>query len=367
MAPHSLLRIGAALLVVAPAAGACQRPAAATTSYDVGARPRAIAVADLDGDGRLDVAVANSGDGTVSILLGAGGGVLRPAAGSPMPAGREPSDVRAADLDRDGDADLALANHETSGVTVLLNDGRGRFAAAAGSPFDTGARPHVHGLAAADVDGDGWVDLAVESADTREVRILRGGARGFGAVLAVDVGTMPYYRVGAADVVADSLPDLLVPGHGDSTVRILHRRGATLVAAPSPIRLGGTPWMVLADDVNGDRRRDIVVVQTDAVGIWLAGEGGYSAASGSPFRLTGATEVATGDLDGDGIADVAVGLWEGAEVTVLAGPRLAARRVRTCERSIGLAIADLDGDGRNELLAACATENRLIVVPGAAR
>ena len=338
-------------------------PAAQTVaSYDVGARPGAVATGDLNGDGTLDVAVANSSDGTVSILFGVGGGRLRPAAGSPFPAGQEPSDVNAVDLDRDGDVDLIFANHETSRVTILLNDKRAHFTVAPGSPFETGARPHVHSLATADFDGDGWPDVAVDSADTKEVRILRGGPCGFGAVIAVSVGTMPYNRLGAANVAGDEHKDVLVPGHGDSTVRVVQRAGPGLVLAAWSVRLTHKPWMVVGDDVNGDRRTDIIVVHTDAVSVWLAGRDGFSPARGSPFPVRGATVVATGDLDGDGVVDVAVGPWDGEEVTVLTGRELTARKIRTCERPIGLAIADLDGDRRGELLAACANHNRMVVV-----
>lgn len=334
---------------------------AGTASYAVGAQPRAVAVADLDGDGNPDVAVANSADGTVTVLLGNRQGRLRPA-GVPVPAGQEPSDLDAADLDRDGDVDLVLANHETSGVTLLLNDGRARFAPAAASPLETGARPHVHGLATADFDGDGWMDVAVESADTREVRVLWGGAAGFGAAVAVDVGTMPYFRLGTADVTGDGRADVLVPGHGDSTVRVVQAGPGRQLRAQRAIRLDDQPWMVLGADVNGDRRADLVVVHANAAGIWLAAAQGFSAAPGSPFPLRGATEAAAGDLDGDGVADVAVGPWEGDEVMVLTGPALRRRAVRACPRPIGLAIADLDGDHRGELLVACPTENRLLVI-----
>jgi hypothetical protein len=270
--------------------------------------------------------------------------------------------VDAADFDRDGDSDLAFANHETSTVTVLLNDGRARFTAARGSPFDTGARPHVHGLATGDFDGDGWLDLAVDSADTDEVRVLRGGPRGLGEVVAFSLGTMPYYRLGAADVAGDERPDVLVPGHSDSTVRGIQREGGVLVPAPLTIRLSDKPWMVVGDDVSGDRRNDIIVVETNSVSVWLAGRDGFSPAQGSPFKVTGATEVATGDLDGDGVADVAIGPWDGNEVTLLVGRGLTALKVHTCEQPIGLAIADLNGDRRGELLAACANDNRLVVV-----
>ncbi len=295
-------------------------------SYEVGARPRAIATADLNGDASLDVAVANSADGTVSVLVGVGSGRLRTAVGAPFPAGAEPSDVEAADFDRDGDMDLAFANHETSRVTILLNDGNARFTAAPGSPFETGARPHVHSLATGDFDGDGWLDVAVESSDSNEVRILRGGPGGFGEVVAVFLGTMPYFHLGAANVVGDEYPDVLVPGHGDCTVRAVQRAGSHLALAAWKIRLSDKPWMVVGDDVNGDHRTDIVVVHSDTVSIWLAGHDGFLQARGSPFPVRGATEVATGKLDGDGVTDVAVGPWDGDEVTVLSGRELTARR-----------------------------------------
>ncbi|HYH80824.1 MAG TPA: VCBS repeat-containing protein [Longimicrobium sp.] len=342
------------------AAGTGAQPAG-TASYPVGARPRALAVADLDGDGDLDVAVANSGDGTVSILLGAGGGRLS-AGGAPIQAGREPSDLNAADLDRDGDADLVVANHETSGVTVLLNDGLGRFAPAPRSPYETGARPHLHGLATADFDGDGWVDVAVESADTREIRVLRGRRGGFGAAVGVPVGTMPYYRLGVADVTGDGRADVLVPGHGDSTVRVVHAVAGRLAPWNRVIRLADKPWMVVGARLDGDARADVAVAHSHAVSVWLGGADRFSAAPGSPHAIAGATELATGDLDGDRVTDVAVGPWEGAEVVVISGGGGARRTIRACPRPIGLAVADLDRDGLPELLAACTTENRVVVI-----
>ena len=331
----------------------------AVAFYDVGVRPRAIAVADVNGDEHTDVAVANSGDATVTVLFGDAAGQLRGSAS--FAAGREPSDVDAVDLDRDGDIDLIVANHETPGVTVLLNDGRGRFSPAPGSPFDTGARPHVHGLATGDLDGDRWPDVAVESAETKEVRVLRGGERGLAAAVSVPLGTMPYSRLGIGRVTGDGPLNVLVPGHSDSTVRAIESEGGALREAAWMIRLAAQPWMVVAGDVNGDRRDDIVVVETDAMSVWFASGRGFARAPGSPFSIRGATEAAMGDLDGDGAADVAVGPWDGDEVTVLVKRVAVARRTRMCERPIGLAIADLNGDGRGELLATCTNTNKLAV------
>lgn len=315
-------------------------------------------MADLNGDKHADVAVANSGDGTVSVLAGDGSGRLGHSAS--FSAGQEPADIDAMDMDRDGDVDLIVANHETPNVTLLLNDGRGRFAAAPGSPFNTGARPHIHGLATGDFDGDGWPDVAVESADTKEVRILKGGARGLAPAVGFGIGTMPYFRIGVGRVTGDDRPDILVPGQGDNSVHAVARERGVLRTSEWTLRLKSKPWMVVAGDVNGDRRDDVVVVETNAVSIWLAGARGFTPSPRSPVAVRGATEVAIGDLDGDGRADIAVGPWDGEEVTLLVG-QSAPRTVRLCERPIGLAIADLNVDGRGELLATCATTNRLAV------
>lgn len=331
------------------------------STYDVGDRPRSVAAADLNDDGRLDVVVANAGDNTLTLLVGVESGRLQPLVPA-IPCGHEPSDVDAIDLDHDGDVDLVVANHETSMISVLLNDGNAKFRPAPGSPFDSGARPHVHGLATGDFNGDGWSDVAVESADTREIRVLQGGPRGLSEPISVTVGTMPYFRIGAADVTGDGIPDVLVPGQSDNTVRIVHTVNGGLVMSSQKVRLSGKPWMVVGDDVTGDGRNDIIVVQSDAVSVWLATPEGFSPSPGSSFGVASATEAATGDLNGDGIADIAIGPWDGNEVTIIEGGTLTVRKVRACGRPIGLAIADLDGDERGELLVACATENKLVVL-----
>lgn len=248
------VRLALAALCIFGSSAACASPEAPSLDrYDVGARPRSIAAADLDRDGRIDLVVANAGDGTLTILRGIGGGRLQPL-GPAIRAGEDPSDLDAVDLDRDGDADLVMANHETSMITVLINDGTAKFRPAPGSPIDTGVRPHVHGVATGDFDSDGWIDVAVESADTKEVRLLRGGPNGFGRPTSIVIGTMPYSRVGAADVSGDGVPDVLVPGHGDSTVRFIRRTDRGLALSSDKIDLSSQPWMVLGDDVTRARR-----------------------------------------------------------------------------------------------------------------
>jgi uncharacterized protein (TIGR03437 family) len=130
----------------------------------VGLSPNSVAVADLNGDGELDLAVANLGSNNVTILLGNDGGGFTPAAVSNYATGDLPNSPVVADLNGDGYPDFAVDNLSDGTVTVLLGNGSGGFSASAGSPF--AAVVDTAGAAVADFNGDGKPDLAVTSDST---------------------------------------------------------------------------------------------------------------------------------------------------------------------------------------------------------
>jgi hypothetical protein len=330
--------------------------------YPVGKGPRVVATGDLDRDGDIDVAVVNAGSADVSILLNDGHGTLAPAPGSPVPAGPEPADIALADLDADGVLDLIIANHETSFITILRGDGHARYEPLSGSPFETGAHPHIHSVAAADFDGDNQIDLAVESADDDTVRVLFGKGGAFDPPKSFATGRLPYYRLGTADISGEGNPDLLVPNQRDRSISIL---GGTTLGALTPLfdptPVPRQPWMVRSADLDSDSRPDLAVIIDGGIALLRNTGTGFEPFPASPIAIAEATDVAMGDIDGDGAADVAIGPWTGRDICILSGKHFIQTTLRVGRRPIGLAIADLTGDGKAELIAASALDDSIAV------
>ena len=122
----------------------------------------------MNGDQRLDIVISH-GSNDVSVLLNNGKGVFAPAPGSPYNLGTEGWELAVGDVNRDGKKDLVVATVES--VTVLLSDGRG-FVPAPGSPFHAG--PGSYHLAVGDVNGDGKLDVAAASFGGNAVTVLLG-------------------------------------------------------------------------------------------------------------------------------------------------------------------------------------------------
>lgn len=135
-----------------------------------GSVPSNVAVADFNGDGDLDIATANYSSDTVSILLGDGDGTtFTQANNSPLGVGNSPFAIAPADFNGDGFLDLAVANfYIDDTVSILLGGGDSTFTEEASSPLGVGNEPIS--LAVADLNGDGRPDLAVANSEDDNVR-----------------------------------------------------------------------------------------------------------------------------------------------------------------------------------------------------
>ena len=182
----------------------------------------AVAAANLDGDTDQDLAVANLGGGNVTILRNNGSGNFNEPATSPEPAGSFAGSIAAADFDGDTDQDLAVGI--SVDLTILRNNGAGNFAEPGFSPLPTGNSPIA--VAAADFDLDGDPDLAVANNGTDDVTILRNNGSGrFGepATSPEAVGDNPR-SVAVADLDGDADQDLAVANAAVDSATILRNR-----------------------------------------------------------------------------------------------------------------------------------------------
>lgn len=132
--------------------------------------PQAIIAGDFNGDGKLDLAITDGVSNTVTILLGNGDGTFTPAAGSPIAVGNAPNAIVAADFLNNGKLDLAVTNFNDNTITILLGNGDGTFTASSNSPIAVGNGPYS--IAVADFNGDGKLDLAVANVNDNTVSIL---------------------------------------------------------------------------------------------------------------------------------------------------------------------------------------------------
>jgi hypothetical protein len=341
-------------------------------AHPVSDGPVVMATLDLDGDGHLDLAVAEIGDGAghVALLQGAGDGTFA-AAGSyaTIPT---PLSIAAADLDTDGRTDLALATADQNTVSVLLNQSDGTLTT---HVYEAGDNPGA--LVLADLDGDGRLDLAVANLGG-PVSVLMGLEGGhFTPPVSYPASASPA-SIAAADLDGDSDIDLAVMNK-DGALSLLwnHGDGTFEDAISQSVGIDFVGWgitdrvPIVASDLNGDGKPDLAIGASNdpRVTILLATGGGMFA---DPVRYDADVYSAwfvAADLDGDGKTDLAVtGLFEN-KVSVLrnAGDgSFEAPVVRDAGYgAAGVVAADANEDGMLDLFVANPYDHTVSVFLGA--
>ena len=345
----------------------------------VGTHPAMVSATDLNKDGNVDILAANSDSGNVSVYLGDGKGGFSQAAGSPFPAGQNPSDITVANFNGDDNLDIAVANHGIKTVTVLLGNGKGQFSLAPGSPFNVESNPHPHGIASADFNGDKKPDVAVDSWAENKVLVILGKGDGTFQTPGMKIGTgkMPYHRLRTADLNTDGNADIVTSNFEAGSVSVLFGDGRgnfTRKDFPTP----PDPFGIAIADLNGDHHLDIAIVHYSGHGndpsknalsvLFGDGKENFSPAKGSPFSTGNYPgTLGVGDLNGDGIADIVVPNNLDGTLTIYLGGRngitLAAYSpMRVGRTPQGVAIADLNHDGKGDIVVAEEEDNDVLVL-----
>jgi hypothetical protein len=326
-----------------------------------------VAVGDFNGDGKLDLAVANytqnqsrpdSEPGSVAVLLGEGDGSFQDPVN--YDAGQAPRAVAVGDFNGDGKLDLAVASY-WGGIQILLGNGDGTFRAAVRYEAGTGS----YAVVVADFNNDGKEDLAVANSQIGVSILLGNGDGSF--QLPVEhffgipgSGNLDFFDIrdpvlAVSDFNLDGKPDIAILnsvllGNGDGTFQpaITHDTGT-----------GGDDSAVAVGDFNGDGKPDFAVVGRDNVTVFLGkGDGTFSRPVNYQLSMDGEHHsVMVGDLNGDGALDMVV---VGAGVSVFLGNGDGTFQGPSYDEQIGspysAALGDFNGDGRPDLVTAILPE-----------
>jgi hypothetical protein len=320
-------------------------------NYPVGLSPYSVAVGDFNGDSKPDLALANDGNNTVSVLLGNGDGTFQAAVS--FPAGTGPISVAVGDFNNDGKSDLAVANNGNNTVSVLLGNGNGTFQPEVS--YTAGASPRS--VVVGDFNGDGYSDLAVADSNGGGVSVILNNGNGtFSTTPAFYAAGSYPYSVAVGDFDGDGKPDLAVANSSDSTVSVLLGNGGGTFQAAVNYAVGGQPISVAVGDFNGDGRPDLAVANSSdsTVSVLLGnGDGTFQTTPVNYSVGSDPTSVAVGDFNGDGEPDLALTDSGGSNVSVLLGNGdgtfPAAANYVAGGDPISVAVGDFNNDGKPDL------------------
>ena len=268
-----------------------------------------------------------------------------------LTTGNTPLGIAAADLDGDGLVDLAVSNFYGNNVSTFWN--AGNLAFTSGTSLPVGAGPQ--GITAADLDGDGRIDLALTLYSANKVAVLwNEGNRAFSGPTLLGTAVGPRALV-AADLDGDGNPDLATVNGLSDNASFLHNLGGRTFAAQVTYAVGDDPFALVVSDADGDGRLDlqaakssvprVVVLRNLGNGLFAAPVG-YAAGS-SPFGI------AVGDIDGGTGPDLAVANGGSGNVSILIndghGAFGALTNYGAGNQPRAAVLADLTGDGYPDL------------------
>jgi Bacterial Ig-like domain (group 3)/FG-GAP-like repeat/FG-GAP repeat len=328
----------------------------------VGENPTFVTIGDLNGDGIPDLVTGLSGDSNyVAAQFGMGNGTF--ATATQLILSHPATSIAIADLNGDGIPDIIAS--EASGLGIFLGTGGGAFAA---ESFVTAGTGSASCVVAADLNGDGILDLAVGF--TGGPVILMGVGDGtFRSPVAYAAGAAGSEGLAVADFNHDGIPDMVEANQGAGSLSVFLGVGDGTFATHTTIYIAATnPLLITAADLRHIGTQDVVVTNQTTADVYVLlgnNDGTFQHpvlyATGAT-NSTGATQVLAGDLNNDGVLDLAVADFgssgDGALLSLLPGMGDGTFGPRT-DYPAGLgtesvALGDLNGDGLLDL----ATANR---------
>ena len=285
--------------------------------------------------------------------------------------GRSTFGLATGDFNEDGLLDLAAAARTESFIGVLLNTQLMEHYVTFAAPIIATAPGAVTGVAAADFDRDGHLDLVYGDSTNGKVGLLYGvgdGTFGFPSLINVQPGTT---WVAAADFNGDSWPDAAVTNTSSGTASILFNNGSGFLNVAQSLAVGVAPGAIVAAEIDGAPGIDLACTDQDGNGIAILTNDGSGAFILAQTLATDARPmgVAAGDFDGDGRTDLASANRDGKTITVFRQTQPGAFQASTLGTSLqytAIEAADLNGDGLDDLAASNDVNTGLTVLLGQA-
>ena len=395
-------------------------------SYTVGAGVISVTLADLDGDGFLDIVTADFTDNTISVLMNKGNGTFQPR--TTVLVGNGPDFVTTADMNKDGKADILVSDSNDNAFTVLLGKGDGTFTLLPEvSVSARPAQPTLQMVVVGDFNNDGNLDVISTNTDPNSSVVMYYPGKGdgnFGAPHAIVTGLDTLYlqiarlngpgsalcliagsaasstlnvllgngqggfapgtqypapglttaltvqSFATADVTADGKPDMVVVNSTGGFLQVMFNDGTAHFHLSNSYALGTTPSDAQTADLNGDGHKDMLVTNSadGSVGVLLGnGDGTFHRmhtykVGSHPQRLMLA------DVNGDGILDAVTANNGDGTVSVLIGNGdgtfQAARNFPAGANPVDVAVADVDRDGKKDIIVGNATVNTVSILRG---
>lgn len=326
--------------------------------------PLGVGAGKLHGDDRIDLAVVNMDDSSVAVHRNNGGGSYT---STLYPVGGRPYGLAIADYDGDGDLDIVTVNNQYrlgsvgNTITILLNDGNCVFTRFADVPV--GLAPNA--VQAGDLTGDGHPDLAMTFTTIKVLATMVGNGDGTFGVPSQPTGMSPT-SLALGDLNADGRPDMLTVDEYDATLSVRLGLPGRAFGSRMSYPIPAFPSGVATGDLNHDPWPDVVVSAGGVLSVFPGGTGGALGARADISAGTVLRSPYVVDLNQDGHADIVAAEWATSVILILWGNGaggFSATTLASFSATTWVRPADLDGDDIVDLVVAN-SDSRLSVFRG---